>query len=91
MLHFNSYLQIILLCFECKLLGGSRVVAKSEMMSNSPTTYRCNFEIPGTNSKAQLFTSIKSDDREVLVKDGNHTWSIGYFDNSKLVLWSQYE
>lgn len=27
----NSYLQIILLCFECKLIGGSRLVAKSEV------------------------------------------------------------
>ena len=27
----NSYLQIILLCFECKLIGGNRLVAKSEV------------------------------------------------------------
>ena len=27
----NSYLQIILLCFECKLVGGNRLVAKSEV------------------------------------------------------------
>ena len=27
----NSYLQIILLCFECKLIGGSRLVAEKEV------------------------------------------------------------
>ena len=64
---------------------------KSEVTSNTPTTYRCNFEIPGTDNEAQFYTSIKSDNREVLVKEGNNTWSIGYFDNGKLVLWSQYE
>ena len=27
----NSYLQIILLCFECKLVGGELLIAKSEV------------------------------------------------------------
>ena len=27
----NSYLQIILLCFECKLIGGELLIAKSEV------------------------------------------------------------
>ena len=27
----NSYLQIILLCFECKLIGGNKIVAKREV------------------------------------------------------------
>ena len=27
----NNYLQIILLCFECKLVGGSKVIAKREV------------------------------------------------------------
>ena len=64
---------------------------KSEVMSSNPSTYQRNFEVIVTDSKTEIHTSIRSDDREVFVKDETNTWSIGYFDKGKLVLWSQYE
>lgn len=64
---------------------------KSEVMFSNPTTYQSNFKVVVTDNKTEIYTSIKSDDREVLVKDENNFWSIGYWDNNKLVLWSQYE
>ena len=64
------------------------ITPKSEVVPSNLTTYKRNFEIMATDSKTEIYISIESDDREIFVKD---SWSIGYFDKGKLVLWSQYE
>ena len=64
------------------------ITPKSEVVPSNPATYQRNFEVVATDSKTEIHISIRSDDREIFVKD---FWSIGYFDNGKLVLWSQYE
>jgi hypothetical protein len=53
-------------------------------------TYKHNFEVYSIEDNEPC-CCIYHDNREVFVREGLITWSIGYWQNEELILWSQYE
>ena len=62
----NSYLQIILLCFECKLVGGELLIAKSEV--DDVQWFSVN-ELPNVRHGSRDFVDYYLSDCDIVKKN----------------------